>query len=240
MNIRDTLIKYLTMNEFGILDDFYDFYIMESENLLTSRKILSKNEIDKILMKYCDDGLISYENDKFHPRHLLIEVNTIEKSNLKRDLDLRKEDFLWQIEMNIEMNFAKFEFNTKDIFDLLDQNLRDKLPHLNNAILDENLIYIRWYFGSTQVDIWIRNNSIKISSSIHPKKSDFIDLIDYLNRDILAHPDQQKIILMFPQISGLYYSYTNLRKIFHNRFNISGINFKIRDIKFLRGSLDIL
>jgi len=139
------------MNEFGFLDDFYDFYLMKSENLFTSRKILSKNDIDKKLMKYCEDGLISYENDEFYPRQLLIEVNAIEKSNLKRDLDLRKEDFLWQIEMNIDMNFAKFEFNTKDIFDLLDQNLKDKLPHLNKAILDENLIYIRWYFVNTQV-----------------------------------------------------------------------------------------
>ncbi len=228
------------MNEFGILDDFYDFYLMKSENLFTSKEILSKNDIDKKLMEFSEAELIYYENDEFYPRQLLIEVNKIEKSNLKRDLDLRKEDFLWQIEMNIDMNFAEFEFNTKDILDLLEQNLKDKLPHLNKAILDENSIYLRWYSGSTHVDIWIRNNSIKISSSINPKKSDFIDLIDYLNRDILAHPDQQKIILMFPQISGLYFSYTYLRKIFHDRFNISGINFKIRDIKFLRGSLDIL
>jgi len=231
--LKTLLKKYLEANEIGDLEDFYDYYTSEIiQTIKNHKEMLTKDEVRNSLIEFKKDELIFFDNDEFWVKTTKIPITSITKTLNKRDFDLNRDEFLWQIDLQVNLNLEDFEFNPKEIIDLLVQ----RLPLLNMKCTEiSEHLYLKWFHESIEVNIWIFFNYILIRANLNERGSDFIDLIDYLNVDPYWEKDKQKILLMFPQITGVFYTYSNLKKIFREKYGL-GLDFKISNIKFLRGS----
>ncbi len=231
IHLEEVLKKYLSSLEVGEFHDFYDFYIQKfSEESLDDSGLLSKEDLQELLLDLKKEGLIEFKNDYIWPKKLSLRPELMVEGKLIRDISHLKDEFDWNIIGTFSLNINENEFHPEEIEDHLKEKIDNNLFMFNINIRENGLMNVEIYSDFVLISLQLNNNIIRITSSIEPRNRNFLKFLGFSDGQ---SDTKRKKLLIFPQIFGFYYCYDLIQNVFYDIYKNS-INFDIKNIKFSR------